>query len=75
MTWVDAHNQALVRGDKVRLQSKPDGQLSQHYSLTVGGIYEVMGYRGSNVQTTTDVPGERADYWHGRVEKVSNLST
>lgn len=66
----DAHGASLVQGDRVRLLSKPDGVHSQHYPLTVGAEYEVVGFIGSNVQTTTDEPGLCADYWRGRVEKV-----
>lgn len=61
---------ALCLGDQVRLLSKPDGCQSAEYPLTVGNIYQVLDFRGSNVVTTTDNPGETANYWRGRVERV-----
>jgi len=55
-----------VPGDQVRLLERPDGYLSQHYPLTVGGVYEVVGYMGSCLVTTTDAPNETASCWAGR---------
>ncbi len=49
----------------------PDGRTAQHYPLTVGNVYRVMGFDGSNVITTTDEPGREASYWRGRVERVA----
>lgn len=59
----------MNRGDLVILVEKPDGYTSRHYPLTVGATYEVLDFDGSNVVTTTDVPGETARYWRGRVKK------
>ncbi len=61
----------LKKGQKVRLLTKPDGCSSKFYSLTVGNIYELLYYDGSNVVTTIDIAGEDAHYWRGRVEAVS----
>lgn len=65
----------LCRGDSVRLITKPDGYTSQHLPLTVGNIYTVHDFDGSNVITTTDDPGAEGHYWRGRVEKVWRNST
>lgn len=57
----------IQRGDKVVLREKPDGCTSQHYPLTVGATYVCKDFMGSNIVTTTDVPGETASYHIGRV--------
>lgn len=62
--------ETLKRGDSVRLVSKPDGRASKDYPLTVGQVYEVKGFMGSNVETTCDEPGRTVSYWRGRVEKA-----
>ena len=67
---LDAHNKPMQRGDSIRLITKPDGCESTCYPLTVGGVYQVVDFMGSNVVTTTDVPNETADYWRGRVLKI-----
>lgn len=67
---LEAKHQSIKRGDMVRLISKPDGHLSQHCSLTVGNLYKVEGFMGTNIITDSDVPGETASYWLGRVEKI-----
>lgn len=58
-------------GDLVRLLTRPEGCSTQHLPLTVGSIYEVHYLDGSNVVTSTDVPGETGSYWRGRVETVN----
>jgi hypothetical protein len=68
---LDANNQPISVGDTIRLISKPDGSISQHYPLTVGGEYKVQDFYGSNVVTTCDEQGCTVDYWRGRVVKVS----
>jgi hypothetical protein len=62
--------QRLQPGDKVKLLSLPTGCTSKEYALTVGALYEVLYLDGSNVVTTTDIPGETGGYWRGRVEKI-----
>jgi hypothetical protein len=57
----------ITAGASVKLISAPDGAMSKHYPLTVGNTYEVKGFEGSNVITTTDEPGRAASYWIGRV--------
>ncbi len=59
--------QKIRTGASVKLISAPDGVMSKHYPLTVGKTYEVRGFEGSNVITTTDEPGHMASYWIGRV--------
>lgn len=61
---------AISPGDDVKLNEKPDGCLSKHYPLTVGRIYQCLGFMGSNIITTTDEPGESASYYRGRVSKA-----
>lgn len=68
---LDAHNEPLAVGDSVVLLSLPDGYESRHYPLTLGATYEVQAFMGSNVVTTSDEPSLSADYWRGRVAKVS----
>lgn len=63
-------DQTLQSGDRVRLLSKPDGQLSQHLPLTVGNIYIVRHLDGSNVCTSTDMPGLDGHCSRDRVEKI-----
>lgn len=59
---------AIKNGDPVRLLEKPNGRAAREYPLTVGRIYQCKGHMGSNIITTTDVPGETASYHQGRVE-------
>lgn len=60
----------LFEGQQVRLLTKPEGYTSQHLPLTAGNTYVFLRYDGSNVVTTTDVPGETGSYWQGRVEPI-----
>lgn len=60
----------LSPGDSVRLITKPTGQATQHLPLTIGNIYKILYFDGSNVVTTTDEPEQSGSYWRGRVEKV-----
>lgn len=60
-------DQTIVVGERIQLLSKPDGYSSQSAPLTVGAEYQVLGLDGSNVITSTDVAGETASYWRGRV--------
>lgn len=64
-----ANTNSLQPGDFVRLISKPEGCYSQHLPLTVGSVYQIKYFDGSNVVTTTDLPGETGSYWNGRIEK------
>jgi hypothetical protein len=64
------NDRALHEGDRVRLLSKPTGYDSQRLPLTVGHIYIVRYIDGSNVCTSTDVPGLDGHYSRERVEKV-----
>lgn len=58
---------AIKRGDDVILIEKPDGHTSRHYALTVGKTYRCLDFDGSNIITTTDEPGETANYGRSRV--------
>jgi len=62
------NSQQIKLGVDVVLLTKPDGCMSRHYPLTAGKTYRVLDLNGSNVVTTTDVPGETANYWRGRVK-------
>jgi hypothetical protein len=59
---------SIGKGDTVVLKEKPNGYTSRDYALTVGQTYTCLGFMGSNIITTTDVPGETASYHRGRVE-------
>jgi hypothetical protein len=61
---------AIAIRDHVKLVEKPDGGLARLLALTVGNTYECLGFMGSNIVTTTDVPGETASYHIGRVTPV-----
>ena len=63
-------DQALYSGDRVKLLSKPTGQTTSTLPLTVGSIYIVRHCDGSNVCTSTDIPGLDGNYSRSRVEKV-----
>ncbi len=65
----------MKKGDEVKLLENPNGRLSRHYPVTVGGIYKVVGLMGSCLVVTTDVPGESASIWRGRFEVVSEPDT
>lgn len=56
-------------GDFVRLLTKPIGCTTKHLPLTVGNIYRILYFDGSNVVTTTDVLNIEGSYWRGWVEK------
>lgn len=58
----------IQEGDKVILKEKPNGYASKHYALTKGNTYICLGFMGSNIVTTTDVPGDSASYHWERVE-------
>jgi hypothetical protein len=58
----------IKTGDKVRLKEKPTGYTARDYALTEGQVYVCQGFMGSNIITTTDVPGETASYHWERVE-------
>lgn len=62
---------ALRSGDRVKLLSKPTGQTTAMLPLTVGSIYIVRYCDGSNVCTSTDIPGLDGSYSRSRVEKVA----
>lgn len=63
-------DQTLHSGDRVKLLSKPAGQTSRTLPLTVGNTYIVRHCDGSNVCTSTDIPGLDGNYSRSRVEKV-----
>lgn len=64
-------NTTLKTGDKVKLLSKPVGHDSGLLPLTVGSTYIVRYMDGSNVCTSTDLPGLDGHYSRSRVEKIS----
>ncbi|OGZ06287.1 MAG: hypothetical protein A2845_00580 [Candidatus Lloydbacteria bacterium RIFCSPHIGHO2_01_FULL_49_22] len=68
-------DQTLRSNDRVKLLSKPTGQTSRTLPLTVGNIYIVRHCDGSNVCTSTDIPGLDGHYSRDRVEKVPSKQT
>lgn len=62
--------QILKKNDWVTLLEMPDGYTARNAPLTIGKAYQIKGLEGSCVVTTTDVPGETATYYRGRVELV-----
>lgn len=58
----------IQHGDSVRLKEKPTGYTARDYALTEGQVYVCQGFMGSNIITTTDIPGETASYHRERVE-------
>lgn len=67
----DKKENKIEVGDRVKLLSMPGSCVDYYgYKLTVGNVYEVLDFDGSNVITTSDQPGQRASYNRERVEKV-----
>jgi hypothetical protein len=57
-------------GDLVRLTVEPSGYMSKYAPVTVGNIYEVKGYMGSCLVTTSDEPNETVSLHHESFEAV-----
>ena len=55
----------------VILVTKPDGHASQHYPLTLGSEYKVLGQIGSCAVIETDEPGKSASVHWSRFEPVN----
>ena len=69
----DETSGSIGEGDAVRLLELPERCLRQdaYVNLTIGNVYSVLYLDGSNVVTTTDVPGEEASYWRGRCVRTT----
>lgn len=57
----------ILKGNRVRLDTKPTGQSTKDAPLTVGNLYEVVAIDGCCVVTTTDEPGQTVRYHRDRV--------
>jgi hypothetical protein len=67
----DAKNNELNVGDVVKLIEMPTGHDSKHYPLTIGNLYTIKAFDGSNIITNTDDPKwHLCSYNRERVEKA-----
>jgi hypothetical protein len=57
-------------GESVRLLQKPTGYTGKYAPLTVGEVYTIVAFEGSNVVTTTDQEDMTASYNRDRIGKI-----
>lgn len=67
MTTEPRERPTFCVGCTIKLIQQPDGYSSRDYPLTMGNIYTLIGWMGSCVQITTDVPNETASVHPSRV--------